>query len=125
MNINFEVALRHINLESYEKAVEHLNLAINEETEAGREETAVQYACVLGELLANLGRVPEAREQFEKVREYCDRTNSLFKQRQIAQNFLDAFDGKIKLVSEPTSSPLFAKPVQNKAFINRQMRKRK
>ena len=125
MNINFEVALRYINLESYEKAVEHLKLAIGEETANGKEDTAIQYTCVLGELFANLGRVAEAREQFNKVLEYCRRTSSLPKQRDIALAFMDAFDGKIKTVTQPMNAPMSAKPVQNKAFIQKQMRKNK
>lgn len=132
MNIHFEAALQHINLEDYDKAKELLAKAIGEEMEKGDESTATQYRCVLGELCGRLDEIDAAREQFNLVIEYCDRTNSLPAQRGIAQTSLDLFDGKItpeELRSarkrSVTNRPLVGKPVQDKAFISRRMNKRK
>lgn len=126
MNIDFEAALKYIDLGSYDKAIEKLNTAIAHEQESNNESMAVQYRCVLGELHANLGNADKAREEFDKVIEYCDEAHTLQKQRNIAQTYLDAFDGKLKMPAQPEQKrpgdiPLVPKPVQNKGFINRQM----
>lgn len=126
MNMDFEAALKYIDLGSYDKAIEKLNSAI--EKESANEETAIQYRCVLGELQANLGHIPEARAEFEKVQAYCLDTHTLEKQGAIAQTYLDVFDGKIKPPAEqkrPGFVPLIPKPTQDRGFINKQMRKHK
>lgn len=126
MNMDFEAALKYIDLGSYDKAIEKLNSAI--EQESANEETAIQYRCVLGELQANLGHVPQARAEFEKVIAYCLEHHTLQKQGSIAQTYIDMFDGKIKPQTEqkrPGYVPLVPKPVQDKGFINKQMRKHK
>ncbi len=128
MNIEFEAALRYIDMGSYDKAVKHLMNAIEKE-EGNAEE--FQYRCVLGELYANIGKHDEAREEFNKVLDYCDETNSLDKQRHISQTYLDALDGKLPEMPEqparaakrPGDVPLVPKPQQNKGFIARQSRK--
>lgn len=122
MNIDFEMALRYINLGDYDKAVEGLNKAISAESEKGNESVAAEYRCVLGELFANTGKTAEAREEFVKVLGYCDSTHSLPKQREIARTFLGAFDGELR--QRPGDIPLIPKPAQNKAFISKRMNKR-
>ena len=130
MNILFEAALQHIDLEDYDKAKELISQAIEQELEKGNEQTATEYRCVLGELCGNLDEKELAREQFKKVLEFCDRTGTLPRQRAIAQTSLDFFDGKITAVQRANARraaerPLVEKPVQNKAFISRQLNKRK
>lgn len=125
MNMDFEAALKYIDLGSYDKAIEKLNSAI--EKESANEETAIQYRCVLGELQANLGHIPEARAEFEKVQAYCLDTHTLEKQGAIAQTYLDVFDGKIKPPAEqkrPGDAPVVPKPVQDKGFISRQLNRK-
>lgn len=129
MNINFELAIQFINLEDYDNAVKKLNEAIAEENGAGNENTAIQYTCVLGELLANIERIEESRAEFNKVIEYCRRTDSLPKQLNIAETYIAAFDGRIQMMPQPAprpgDAPLVGKPIQNKAFISKQMNKRR
>lgn len=129
MNIHFDLAIQFINLEDYDNALRELNEAITEENGKGSENAAIQYTCVLGELLANLGQIEQSRAEFNKVIEYCRRTNSLPKQLDIAETYIAAFDGKIQMTSAPAKrpgdAPLVGKPVQNKAFIAKQMNKRK
>lgn len=125
MNIEFEAALRYIDMGSYEKAVKRLMNAI--EKEDGKPEE-FQYRCVLGELYANIGKHDEAREEFNKVLDYCDENNILDKQRHISQTYLDALDGKLpempaQPAKRPGDVPLVPKPQQNKGFIARQSRK--
>ena len=127
MNMDFEAALKYIDLGSYDKAIEKLSSAI--EQESGDEDTAMQYRCVLGELHANLGNAAEARAEFEKVIAYCDEHLTLEKQRAIAQPYIDAMDGKLKTPEQaaqkrPGDAPIVPKPVQNKGFISRQMSKK-
>ena len=88
MNVNFEIALQYINLGSYEKAEKELKTAIAAETEKQNLSAATEYRCVLGELLANLGRKKDSNEQFKQVVEYCKKTGELKKQREIAEGFL-------------------------------------
>lgn len=127
MNFEFEAALRYIDLGSYDKAVEMLKTSIEKESEDPG--TAAQIRCVLGELYANLGNTEEARAEFEKVLDYCDQTNTLAKQRVIAQTYIDAFNGKLppKVPQEHTKRPgyvpLVPKPVQDRGFIAKQSRK--
>ena len=66
-NINFEAALKYIDLGSYDKAVEKLKLAIDEESSKDNDTRATEYHCVLGELYAQLGKEDEAREEFTQV----------------------------------------------------------
>ncbi len=124
MNINFELAIQYINLEAYDKAVESLQTAIKEETDNNNEKTAIEYTCVLGELLADLGKRQEAEQEFLKVIEFCDRTNSLHKQREIAKDFLDLFHGNVKLVTEAPETPRNVMILQSKGFIAKNQRKR-
>lgn len=124
MNIDFEAALRYIDLGSYDTAIEKLKTAIDNEKE--NPEAATQYRCVLGELYANLGRKDESRAEFEQVLDYCDDTHDLPKQRAIAKTYIDAFDGKIPVqeaAKRPGDAPLVPKPRQDKGFIARQSRK--
>lgn len=125
MNINFEAALQYINLGNYERAVEKLNLAI--EAAGGDTDEGMQYRCVLAELHANMGIINQSREEFEKVIEYTEKTNTLAKQRAIARAYLDAFDGKTAMprekIQRPGDAPIVPKPRQNAAFIAKQSRK--
>ena len=126
MNIDFEAALRYIDLGSYDNAVKKLKSAIDSEKENNPEEAA-QYRCVLGELYANLGQQEDSRAEFLQVIEYCDSTNTLQKQRVIAQTYLDAFDGKLPQPEpqqkRPGYVPLVPKPQQDRGFIAKQSRK--
>ena len=127
MNVNFEAALKYIDLQNFDKAISELNTAIEAEEQKQDGKTATEYRCVLGELFANLGRKDESRKEFEKVLEYCRENNVLQQQRGIAQTYIDMFDGKItpKPESKKNSAvPLMPKPVQNKGFIAKQMNKR-
>lgn len=101
MNVNFEMAIQYINMEEYDKAIESLKKAIADEVENNNEKAATEYTCVLGELLADLGRRDESEAEFIKVLDYCVKTNSLPKQARIAKEFLDFFHGKVQLVSAP------------------------
>lgn len=125
MNIDFEAALKYIDLGNYERAVEKLNSAIEavgEDTDEG-----IQYRCVLGELYANIGNVNQSQEEFVRVMEYTDNSQTLPKQRAIAQAYLDAFAGKTAMPKEqmkrPGDAPLVPKPRQDAAFIAKQSRK--
>ncbi len=127
MNIDFEAALKYIDLGNYEKAVEKLNSAINavgDETDEG-----MQYRCVLGELYANMGMVNLSHDEFVKVMNYSEDHNTLTAQRNIAKTYLDAFAGNLpmpeKKTGRPGDAPLVPKPRQNAAFIARQTRKHK
>lgn len=88
MNVNFEMALQYINLGSYEKAESELRTAIAAETEKNNLSAATEYRCVLGELLANLGKRKKSDAEFALVVDYCKKTGSLPKQLEIAENFL-------------------------------------
>lgn len=137
MNIDFEAALRYIDLGSYDKAVEKLISAIDKEQDNPENQT--KYRCVLGELYANLGKLSECREEFNKVIDYCDETHTLQQQRAIASAYVDALDKKLidmaidnydkqmnqpqPVAKRPGDVPLVPKPVQNKAFIAKQSRK--
>lgn len=125
MNIHYDAALQYIDLGNYEKAQTSLEKAISIEEEKGDITCAAQYRCVLGELFANLGDVPHSREQFEKVLDHCNATNTLPSQRVIAQRYIDAFDGKIPAPAKRNPSiPLIPKPVQDKSFISEKMRRK-
>jgi len=131
MNTNFEAALRHIDLGNYDKAIEELNTAIDTEMDNDNEGRATEYRCVLGELLANLDRRDDARDEFAAVLDYCDYSRSLPKQRQISIAFIKAIDGGTPLPDfsrgkqdAPEQRPIFAKPAQDKNFIIKQMNRR-
>ena len=131
MNMDFEAALRYIDLGNYDKAVELLNKAISDAEAADNGIEVTQYRCVLGELLINIPKPEEARAEFEKVIAYCDENNVLEKQRRIARTYLDVLDGKLELPkqSAPTEKrpgyiPLVPKPVQDKGFISKQMNRK-
>lgn len=121
MNVNFEMAIQYINLEDYGKAVEALAKAIEEEKTGGNEQAAIEYTCVLGELLADLGEKEKAATEFLKVTEYCSRTNSLPKQAKIAKDFLDFISGSTK----PISAPVNILGMTSKGFISQQQRRKK
>ncbi|MDE6032178.1 MAG: tetratricopeptide repeat protein [Oscillospiraceae bacterium] len=135
MNVEFEAALQYINMENYDRAVEYLNKAIDKEMDEDREDKAIEYRCVLGELLANLDRRDEARDEFAAVVDYCDFSNRLPNQKTIASAFIKAIDeggplpsldaGSPAHLKRDPSVPLIPKPVQNKSFISKQMNKRK
>lgn len=131
-NINFEAALKYIDLGSYDKAVEKLNLAIDEESSKDNDIRATEYRCVLGELYAQLGKEDEAREEFTQVIQFADENSTLDTQRSIAQTYINAFEGLLPPIpsantepaNRPGDVPLVPKPVQNKGFISRQMNKK-
>ncbi|MBP1580439.1 MAG: tetratricopeptide repeat protein [Oscillospiraceae bacterium] len=131
-NLNYQAALKYIDLGNFDKAVEKLNAAIDEELKADNGIPAAQYRCVLGELYANIGKQDESREQFNLVLDYCNENHVLDAQRRIAKTYIDAFDGILPAVPEmeapaekrPGYVPLVPKPVQNKNFINKQMNKK-
>lgn len=127
MNVNFEMAIQYINLEEYEKAVESLKTAISEEMDKGNEKESIEYTCVLGELYADLGRKKESIDEFLKVLEYCEKTNSLPKQQKIAKDFLDILFGEAKLVTEQRpaiETPINIMGMTSKGFIAKNQRKR-
>lgn len=131
-NLNYEAALKYIDLGSYDKAVEKLNLAIDEESSKDNDIRATEYRCVLGELFAQLGKEEEAREEFTQVIQFADENNVLATQRSIAQTYINAFEGLLPPIpsantepaNRPGDVPLVPKPVQNKGFISRQMNKK-
>lgn len=131
-NINFEAALKYIDLGSYDKAVEKLKLAIEEEHANKNDICATKYRCVLGELFAQLGKEDEAREEFTQVIQFADENSTLDTQRSIAQTYINAFEGLLPPIpsantepaNRPGDVPLVPKPVQNKGFISRQMNKK-
>ena len=131
-NLNYEAALKYIDLGSYDKAVEKLKLAIDEESSKDNDIRATEYRCVLGELFAQLGKEEEAREEFTQVIQFADENNVLATQRSIAQTYINAFEGLLPPIpsantepaNRPGDVPLVPKPVQNKGFISRQMNKK-
>ncbi len=129
MNIKFEAALQYINLGNYEEAEKHLNEAIAEEEEKHNGSGAAAYRCVLAELLANIGRKQEARGLFDKVVAYCDDTSTMSEQREIAMAYIHDIDRNLPMPNaiqkRGASQPMIDKPVQNRAFITRQMNKHK
>lgn len=126
-NVNFKAALQYIDLGESEKAIELLKLAIEQELDKDNESGSIEYRCVLAEYLAKLGRQDEAREEFSEVLRYCDTYTALPRQRAIAKTSIDIIDGVIKVPeSKPDPSlPLIPKPMQNKAFISKQLNKKK
>ena len=88
MNVNFEMAMRYINLGSYEKAENALKAAIDEEIGKNNGDVAAEYRCVLGELLANLDRKDDAAAELKQVYEYCGKKEKLSRQREIAEKLL-------------------------------------
>lgn len=144
MNVNFEKAIRYIDTGSYNKAVDALNAAIDEEAEKGNMHVAIQYRCVLGELFAQLEMEAQAKVAFNAVVQYCDENCCLAEQRAIAQKYLIAYEtGTIDRVlneqpaetpapapaaqntKRPGYVPLIPKPTQNKSFITKQMSKKR
>lgn len=109
MDIHFDAALRLINMGNYDSAVRNLELAIEAEEGKGDTKCAMEYTCVLGELLANMGETESAREKFNKVLGYCTVTNSLPEQRKIAKGFIDKFDGKLPSF-DPSGKSISAMP---------------
>lgn len=92
MNINFEAALHLINLGAYDQAVKNIQKAIEQEKDNGDEKSAIEYICVLGDLFSQLGEEDKAKTEFDKVIEYCDRTNSLPEQKRIAEEFVSFYN---------------------------------
>lgn len=138
MNVEFEKALKYIDLENYDKAIASLNTAIMQEEDADNEADATKYRCVLGELYVSLDMEAQARDELTTVVEYCDKTNTLEPQRRIAKAYLNAYDGiplpadmmqreksDAKKAARPGDLPLIPKPMQNKAFITKQMSKKR
>ena len=134
MNIEFEKALGYIDTEAYEKAITSLNNAIMQEEDEDNLSTATEYRCVLGELCFRMGMEAQARDELNEVIRYCDETNTLAKQREIAKTLINAMDGilpegaqqeKPKAEERPKHIPLVPKPVQDKAFITKQMNKKR
>ncbi len=144
MNVNFEKAIMYIDRGSYTKAVDSLYAAIKETSEAGNENEATQYKCVLGELYAQLEMATQATAVFKEVYEYCDTNRCLYEQREIAQKYLIAYEtGNIdallneqaapapaakpaaKAPARPGYVPLIPKPTQDKSFISKQMSKKR
>ncbi len=125
MNKYYAIALKFIDLGMYDEAIDHLKLAIKEAKSADNGDMSVMISCVLGELYANLGKISESKAVFTEVKEYCDKTNSLPAQKEIAEKFLNSFDAASRPQNPRRESSPNLKPQQNKAFITRQMRKRK
>ena len=133
MNLNFEAAMQYMKLENYDSAVEELTKAVEAELAKDNEKAATEYRCVLAELLANLDRKEEARDEFAAVIDYCNFSEGLPEQKIIAESFILAIDTNQPLpdFSRPvprkknTGAPLVSKPAQNKSFISKQMNKRK
>ncbi len=146
MNVNFEKAVKYIDLGSYTKAVDCLNAAIAEANEADNGKEAAQYKCVLGELYAQLEMASQATAVLREVVEYCDANHCLYEQRAIAQKYLIAYEtGTIdavlneqpaptpapaaktagKAAARPGYVPLIPKPTQDKSFISKQMSKKR
>lgn len=103
MNINFEMGIQLINLGSYSEAEKNIRKAIEEEMNAGNEKEAIEYTCVLGDLLSNLELEDKAKTEFDKVLEFCERTNSLPKQKQIAKSFIDVYNLTVRPNTTQTS----------------------
>lgn len=122
MNNYYTIALKFIDLGMYDEAIDHLKRAIKEAKDADSEDLGVMISCVLGELYANLGQISESKAVFTEVKEYCDKTNSLPAQKEIAEKFLNSFNSESTLQKFAKNNQ---KPQQNKAFITKQMRKRK
>ncbi|MBQ9946985.1 MAG: hypothetical protein IJO91_01230 [Oscillospiraceae bacterium] len=144
MNVNFEKAIRYIDMGSYNKAVDSLNAAIEEAKAAGNTNEAIQYKCVLGELYAQLEMATQATAALKEVVAYCDENRCLYEQRAIAQKYLIAYEtGTIEAVlnaqpapapaakpaaqkvERPGYTPLVPKPTQDKSFITKQMSKKR
>ncbi len=134
MNIEFEKALKYIDNESYEKAIQCLNTAIMQEEDKEDFSTATQYRCVLGELYYQLQMDTQARDELSQVMKYCDEHNTLTAQREIARTYINAMNGilppqpeerKAASAERPKHIPLVPKPVQDKAFITKQMSKKR
>lgn len=128
MNIKVEQALKYIDLGSYTKAVDLLKEAVNEETENNNAMEAIKYRCILGELYFQLEMGPQAKEELEAVMEYSQSRNDMKPQFAIAKKYLDIMSGKIpvkKGKGHPKDLPLMPKPIQNKAFITKQMSKKR
>ncbi len=134
MNVEFEKALQYIDRESYDKAIECLNAAIMQEEEQNDLSTATQYRCVLGELYYQLQMDDQARDELTEVMKYCDETNTLTTQREIARTYINAMNGilppkpegaaEAKPTERPKHIPLVPKPLQDRGFITRQMNKK-
>lgn len=123
MNVEFEAALRYIDLGETAKAEEHL-IKVVEKAKDDVEE--MQYRCVLGEFYANNGEKDKSREQFDKILSHEEHADQLRKQRAIARAYVDAFDGKVPVPEQekrPRDIPIFPKPRQNANFIVKQSRK--
>ena len=144
MNVNFEKAIRYIDMGSYNKAVDSLNAAIVEANEAGNTNEAIQYKCVLGELYAQLEMATQAKAVLQEVVAHCDENRCLYEQRAIAQKYLIAYEtGNIdavlneqpapapaakpaaQMAERPGYAPLVPKPTQDKSFITKQMSKKR
>ena len=127
MDIIITAAIYLINLGKYETAVEYLKKAIAAEEGKGSMDVAIEYTCILGELLANMGESDKARKEFDKVVEYCSRTNSLEKQRKVAQDFLVEYDRKqkeeyakrleVEIREKPAVSELKTNTTQTSIFL--------
>ena len=129
MNINFEAAIRYINIGESEQAIKELKEAIRSEIANNSENISIQYRCVLGELLHDLQRDDEAAKEFKKVIDYCKRTGSLPNQEKIAEEFLKAINGNITITAEqlniPGSTELMSMPVQNNSTPKKVSRRKK
>ena len=128
-NLNYEAALKYIDLGSYDKAVEKLKLAIDEESSKDNDIRATEYRCVLGELYAQLGMEYEAREEFSEVIYFARENNVLDRQSKIAKAYLKAFDNILpyadiedadddkKTAKRIGDLPMIPKPVQNEGLL--------
>ena len=119
MDINFTAAIYLINLGKFDSAIEYLKKAIADKEGDGSMDAAIQYTCVLGELFANMGEQDKARAEFDKVIRYCSKTNSLYEQKKIAEDFLNEYDRELKekyakrLEVEIYEEPRLSKPRPN------------
>ncbi|MGN0649434.1 MAG: hypothetical protein ACI4KM_03280 [Oscillospiraceae bacterium] len=129
--VEFDAALRYIDMGNYDKAIEHLKLAIDKAAETDEAES-IKYRCVLGELYANLEMTEEAKSEFNRVVVFTNENTILAQQRHIAQTFLRAYEAAEQMPADeltpakrPGDVPLVPKPVQDKGFIAKQMSKRR
>lgn len=126
--VEFDAALRYIDMGSYDKAIEYLNKAIVKAEETDEAES-IKYRCVLGELYINLGYTAQAKEEFTRVTVFTDNNTLLPEQRNIAKTFLAAIEAGKALnngsAKRPGDVPIVPKPVQNKGFIAKQLTKKR
>ena len=120
MDTKFVAAIYLINMGQYDLAAEYIRKAIKSLDGEGCEEKIIMYTCVLGELFAKMGDVAMAREEFDKVIRYCNVTNSLSEQKEIALGYLKKFAADEKKQNEKRKKAAAAeeKPIYTNLMPN-------